>query len=125
MGLYLTDRAARVPVADGCTLATPTDPENEGEFRYRAIDADTYEICAIFLFGWPDAEGDAREWQAGGYYYYPGAGQQQRKLKRPASAGESCFEIDAVAFETGEDLTEDEAPSAAENAPEDADSSQE
>lgn len=125
MGAFLADRAARLPVADGCILAVPTDPESDGYFRYRAIDADTYEICAIFLFGWPDAEGDAREWQAGGYYYYPGAGQQQRKLKRPASAGESCFEIDAVAFETGEEGTEEESPSDAEVAPEDADSPQE
>jgi hypothetical protein len=103
MGAFLSERAQRVPVADGCFRDLPTDPISGAAFRYRAIDADTYELCAVFEFGWPDAEGDAREWQAGGYYFYPGAGQQQRKLKKPQSAGETCFEIDAVKFETGEE----------------------
>jgi hypothetical protein len=102
MGALLSERAQRVPVADGCFRDLPTDPISGAAYRYRAIDADTYELCAIFEFGWPDAEGDAREWQAGGYYYYPGAGQQRRKLQKPQSAGETCFEIDAVKFETGE-----------------------
>ncbi|NWG91203.1 MAG: hypothetical protein HXY21_01660 [Parvularculaceae bacterium] len=107
MSAFLSDRAGRVPVADGCFRDLPTDPTSGGPYRYRAIDADTYELCAIFEFGWPDAEGDAREWQAGGYYYYPGAGQQQRKLQKPQSAGETCFEIDAVKFDAGEETAPD------------------
>lgn len=114
MGAYLTDRAQRVPVADGCANTMPTDPSSGGDYRYRTIDADSYELCAIFQVGWPDAEGDAREWQAGGYYYYARAGQQQRKLQKPAGAGETCFEIDAVKFET--DPEPDPAP-ATEEAP--------
>jgi MFS family permease len=102
MGPALAGRAERAPVADGCALETPTDPTSGGVYDYRAIDADSYELCAIFLFGWPDAEGDAREWQAGGYYYYAGAGQRARKLQKPTGAGEACFEIDAVRVEDEE-----------------------
>lgn len=104
MGAWLTERAGRVPVADGCVRELPTDPTSGGAYRYRAIDADTYEICAIFQVGWPDAEGAAREWQAGGYYYAvvgsPGQRElKRRKLQKPAGAGETCFEIDAVSVE--------------------------
>lgn len=99
MGPWLSERAERVPLAEGCANTLPTDPTSGGYYRYRPIDADSYEICAIFLVGWPDAQGDASEWQAGGHYYYSRPGPRQRKLQKPAGAGETCFEIDAVSVE--------------------------
>ena len=99
MGPYLLDRGRRLPVADGCANITPTDPMTGAYYAYRVVDADSYEICATFDVGWPDAEGTNREWRPGGYYYSPSTGER-RTLIKPASAGEACFVIDAVAFET-------------------------
>ncbi|OFX03328.1 MAG: hypothetical protein A3E78_09525, partial [Alphaproteobacteria bacterium RIFCSPHIGHO2_12_FULL_63_12] len=54
MSAYLSERAGRVPVAEGCANALPTDPVSGVSYDYRVIDADTYEICADFAVGWPD-----------------------------------------------------------------------
>lgn len=99
LGAYMTDRAQRLPVADGCTNVTPADPVTGAYYAYRIVDENTFEICANFAVGWPDAEGESREWRPGGYYYSPG-GVDRRELVKPKSAGESCFEIDAVRIET-------------------------
>lgn len=99
MGPYLSDRAQRLPVADGCANLTPTDPMTGVSYAYRVIDKDSYEICATFDVGWPDTEGDAREWRPGGYFSYP-SGMERRTLVKPTAAGAACFEIEAVAFET-------------------------
>ncbi len=107
MSAYLTDRAVRLPMADGCANVTPTDPATGAFYDYRAVDADTYEICADFAVGWPDAQGDNREWRPGGYYYSPTAGER-RTLAKPAAAGRQCYEIDAVAFEFAAPPTVDE-----------------
>lgn len=99
MGPYLSERAQRLPAADGCANATPTDPLTGAFYAYRVIDSDSYEVCAAFDVGWPDAEGSAREWTPGGYFYYP-TGLERRTLLKPTAPGEACFAIDAVKFET-------------------------
>jgi hypothetical protein len=76
----------------------PADPAG-GVYAYRVIDGDTYEICASFDFGWPDADNQTRDWRPGGYFSYPSA-LERRNLQRPAEPGQNCFEIDAVNFET-------------------------
>lgn len=107
MGPYLSERAQRLPAADGCANAVPTDPLTGANYGYRTIDEDSYELCATFEFGWPEAEGDAREWRPGGYFYYP-SGAERRTLLKPTAAGEACFEIDAVKFETDTPASETE-----------------
>lgn len=97
-GVYLSDRAQRLPVADGCSYSMPAEPAG-GVYDYRVIDSDTYEICASFDFGWPDADNQTRDWRPGGYFSYPTA-LKRRNLQRPAGPGQSCFEIVAVNFET-------------------------
>lgn len=114
MGTYLSERAGRLPVADGCADPVPTDPISGSHYLYRVIDSDTYELCASFAFGWPDAEGDASEWEPGGYYYSARVRQQRRKLQKPTGPGGACFEIDAVKFES--DIEPAPAP-AVEDAP--------
>jgi hypothetical protein len=100
MGAFLAEHAQRLPVADGCAATVPVDPVSGAAFPYRTIDADTYEICATFEFGWPEADASgAREWRPGGHYAYP-AVVARRTLQKPAAAGETCFAIDAVEFET-------------------------
>lgn len=98
LGPYLAGRAQRLPVADGCANAVPTDPASGGNYGYRTIDSDTYVICATFDFGWPNAEGEGRNWRPGGYFYYA-PNLQRRVLQKPAGPGEACFEIDAVKFD--------------------------
>lgn len=119
MQTALADLGGRLPVAAGCTEPYPYDPETGAEYRYSVVDADSYEICAVFEGGWP--EGD----QAGGEArrtidsYYSSAGER-RTLQLPKSAGETCFRMDAVKFETdikpriGEVVSEDPAPAAQE-----------
>lgn len=99
MSEFLSDRAARLPVADGCANALPTDPLTGAEFSYRGVDDKTYEICANFDVGWADAVGNEREWRPGGYAYYPAA-SERRTLTKPTTKGRQCFEIEAVRFET-------------------------
>lgn len=111
MGSYLTERAQRLPVADGCTVEVPNDPASGVPYPYRQIDGDTYELCANFERGWPEAEGEARAWRPGGYYYSPIDGQQRRTLQKPSGPGDACFEIDAVKFKT--DIETEPAPAEA------------
>lgn len=107
MGAYLSDRAQRLPVADGCSYSAPVDPAG-GAYGYRVIDADTYEICASFDFGWPDADNQTRDWRPGGYFSYPVAGER-RNLQRPTGPGQSCFEIDALNFDNEKATAENQA----------------
>lgn len=95
---FLLDRSQRLPVAVGCSTITPTDPVSGAYYAYRVVDEDTYEICADFAVGWPEAQGNAREWRPGGYAYYPDR-PERRVLVKPSAAGTACFEIDAVRFE--------------------------
>lgn len=96
---YLAERSGRLPVADGCANAIPDDPSTSAQYAYRIIDADTYEICAVFEFGWPDAEGENRNWRPGGHFTYGPTGAARRVLQKPSAPGDTCFRIDAVNFE--------------------------
>ncbi|MCB2097645.1 MAG: hypothetical protein KDE05_08445 [Parvularculaceae bacterium] len=117
MGAYLSDRAARLPVADGCANAVPVDPLTGGIYDYQPIDENSYEICADFDVGWPDAQGDNREWRPGGYYYSPTVGAR-RTFTKPVTAGRQCYQIDAVAFETAPTPSTDDADRGEEEAAE-------
>jgi hypothetical protein len=116
MQAALSDLGGRRPIGGGCTDAYPQDPTTGLDYRYRVIDADTYELCATFEGGWPegDGEGAAARRAIGGYY---SAANEQRTLQLPKSAGETCFEIDAVTFKDdrepriGEVVSEDPPPS--------------
>lgn len=109
MGAYLGERSGRLPVAEGCANEVPTDPLSGVAYDYRVIDADTYELCSDFDAGWPDAQGEGREWRPGGYYYSPPVGER-RTLTKPAAPGLQCFEIDAVAFDADKPQSELDAP---------------
>lgn len=122
MQAALADRGGRLPVAAGCAEAFPYDPSTGAEYRYRVVDGDTYELCATFEGGWPEGdEAGAAARRTINTYYSPD--NETRTLQLPKSAGETCFEIDAVKFETdiaprvGEVVSED-PPSPMEVAPE-------
>ena len=108
----LADLAGRQPVAAGCTESYPYDPSTGAEYRYRVIDGSTYQLCATFEGGWPegDASGASVRRSISGHY---SAANEQRTLQLPQSAGETCFTIDAVTFESdlkprvGEVVSED------------------
>lgn len=115
MQTALTALGGRQPIAAGCTEPYPYDPSTGAEYRYRLIDADTYELCATFEGGWPegDENGAAARRTISGYY---SPANEQRTLQLPKGAGEACFTIDAVKFETdaaprvGEVVSEDPPP---------------
>lgn len=115
MQAALADRGGRLPVATGCAEAFPYDPSTGAEYRYRVVDGDTYELCATFEGGWPEGdEAGAAARRTINTYYSPD--NETRTLQLPKSAGETCFEIDAVKFETdldprvGEVVSEDPPP---------------
>lgn len=115
MQTALIELGGRSPVAAGCTETYPYDPSTGAEYRYRVIDTDTYEICAIFEGGWPEADDNGRpERRTINNYYSPA--NETRTLQLPATAGEACFTIDAVKFESdidprvGEVVSEDPPP---------------
>ncbi|MDZ7627657.1 MAG: DUF5671 domain-containing protein [Parvularculaceae bacterium] len=115
MQTALADLGGRLPVAAGCTEPYPYDPSTGAEYRYRVIDENSYEVCAIFEGGWPEGdEGDGEVRRTLNSYY--SAANEQRTLQLPKSAGEACFAIDAVKFQTDIDpriedtVTEDPAP---------------
>lgn len=115
MQAALADRGGRLPVAAGCAEAFPYDPSTGAEYRYRVVDGDTYELCATFEGGWPEGdEAGAAARRTINTYYSPD--NETRTLQLPKSAGETCFEIDAVKFETdldprvGEVVSEDPPP---------------
>jgi hypothetical protein len=111
----LTDLGGRQPIGGGCAEPYPYDPSTGAEYRYRVIDADTYELCATFEGGWPegDGAGEPARRTVSGYY---SAANEQRTLILPEAAGEKCFTIDAVRFESdlkpriGEVVSEDPPP---------------
>lgn len=108
----LTELGGRLPVAAGCTEPYPLDPATGADYRYRIIDADTYELCAAFEGGWPEGDGAGSPARRAISSYYSPA-NEQRTLQLPKEAGEACFTIDAVKFETdidprvGEVVSED------------------
>ncbi len=108
----LVELGGRQPIGAGCTEATPLDPATGAEYRYRSIDADTYDLCAVFEGGWPEGDEKGANLRRTLNSYYTGA-NEQRTLQLPKAAGETCFEIDAVKFETdikprvGEVISED------------------
>jgi hypothetical protein len=115
MQTALSELGGRLPVAAGCTEPSPYDPTTGAEYRYRLIDADTYELCAAFEGGWPEVDGQGAPARRTFNDYYSPA-NEQRTLQLPTAAGEACFTIDAVKFETdvdprvGEVVSEDPPP---------------
>lgn len=108
MGTALSDLASRQPVDSGCSEAVPYDPVTGAAYVYRAADADSYSLCATFEQGWADVDDEAqRDFTIA---TYGDARTRQRTLKKPMAAGETCFDIDAVAFETEVKPQADDAP---------------
>ncbi len=112
MHAALTELGGRQPIAGGCTEPYPYDPSTGADYRYRLLASDTYELCATFEGGWPEGDGtDAPARRTFSNYY--AEGKEQRALQLPESAGETCFEIDAVKFKSdidprvGEVVSED------------------
>ncbi len=93
----LAELGGRQPIGAGCTELAPVDPSAGMPYRYRLIDEDTYELCAVFEGGWPERAADGANVRRTLNSYYTGA-NEQRTLQLPKAAGETCFEIDAVAF---------------------------
>lgn len=117
MRAALTDLGARKPVAAGCTEPDPVDPISGQPYRYRRLDADSYELCATFEGGWPEGDDAGTPARRTISSYYSSA-NEQRTLQLPTGGGESCFTIDAQKFETareprtGEVVSEDPPPPA-------------
>lgn len=115
MHAALTELGGRQPIGGGCTEPYPYDPSTGAEYRYRRLDADTYELCATFEGGWPEGDGTGEPARRTVRNYYSSA-NEQRTLQLPKGPGEACFTIDAVKFETdlrprvGEVVSEDPAP---------------
>lgn len=115
MQTALADLGGRQPIAGGCTEPYPYDPSSGADYRYRLIDADTYELCAAFEGGWPEGDSAGAPTRRTFSNYYS-SGNEQRTLQLPKSAGETCFEIDAVKFKSdlaprvGEVVSEDPPP---------------
>ncbi|MFN3959872.1 MAG: DUF5671 domain-containing protein [Parvularculaceae bacterium] len=112
MRAALAELGARKPIAAGCTEPEPIDPISGQAYRYRRLDADSYELCATFEGGWPaGGRGGAPARRTIGAYDAPA--NEQRTLQLPSGGGEACFTIDAVTFETdheprvGEVVSED------------------
>ncbi len=108
----LAEFGARQPIGAGCTEAAPVDPITGVSYPYRLIDRDSYELCAVFEGGWPEGDAEGKDASRTLSSYYTGA-TEKRALQLPKAAGNACFEIDAVAFETdikprvGEIVSED------------------
>jgi len=108
----LADLGSRQPISAGCSEPIPIDPISGNEYRYRVIDANSYELCAAFEAGWPEGDEKGANLRRSLSNYYTGA-VEQRTLQLPKAAGETCFEIDAVAFDSdirpivGERMIED------------------
>ncbi len=100
MQMALAELGARSPVAAGCADPLPRDPATAAEYRYKVIDADTYELCAAFEGGWPEGDGgNGAEQRTINGFHSPI--DEKRTLPLPKSPGETCFTIDAVRFEAG------------------------
>lgn len=102
MQTALTELGGRFPVAPGCAETYPRDPSTGAEYGYRVIDRDTYALCATFEGGWPEGDhAGASERRTIDAFYAPA--NETRTLQLPKTAGEACFEIDAVKVETDVD----------------------
>lgn len=102
MQTRLTALGGRQPIGPGCADFPPVDPSTSEPYRYRVLDADSFEICATFDAGWPETgrnPDDARRDLRSPYQYYPD-GTDRRYLQLPKAGGETCFAIDAVKFDT-------------------------
>ena len=119
MHAALTELGGRQPIGGGCAEPYPFDPSTGADYRYRLIDADTYELCATFEGGWPEGDGAGEPARRTVSNYYSSA-NEQRTLQLPKGPGEACFTIDAVRFESdlkpraGEVVSEDPPPPAEE-----------
>ncbi len=101
MDAALAERAARAPAASGCATATPKDPATDAPYKYERLDDNSVRLCAVFARGWPDTDAGDRATTN----YWPG--RDRRAFRKPESGGETCFELEAVDFEPGENSSGD------------------
>lgn len=89
----LQDRTGRLPAARGCADELPNDPATSSPYRYERLGGDAVRLCAVFERGWLEGEEEA----APRTLYWRGGGR--RAFRKPETAGETCFDLDAIDFE--------------------------
>ncbi len=95
METALQNRTGRAPAAPGCAGETPRDPATDAPYRYERGAGDGFQLCAVFARGWPEGDESRQPTPT----YYP-VGGRRRNLEKPVSAGETCFDFEAIDFET-------------------------
>lgn len=92
MGAALDERAGRQPAAYGCAVKTPDDPATNTQYAYAQLDGDGFRLCAVFDRGWPkQEEGDDNAGVR--------SANNRRTFNKPQTAGETCFDLEAIDFE--------------------------
>ncbi len=94
MDAALQERTERLPAAPGCAVDTPRDPATGALYGYARLEGDAFRICATFARGWPDGD-EARQPTRSAY----AVDGRRRNLEKPAGAGETCFDLEAIDFD--------------------------
>ncbi len=96
MELAMGERAERLPAAGGCARVTPKDPLTQAPYVYERQTDNDFRLCADFQRGWPEDAADDKSqviyWESG----------KRRAFRKPQTAGQTCFALEAVDFENGE-----------------------
>lgn len=92
----LRARAAQQPVAGGCSGELPDDPRTSAPYPYERLGDDRFRLCAVFERGWSEDEIDDNTPEVS-VRIFPDS--VRRTLRKPISAGEACFEFEAIDFE--------------------------
>ncbi len=95
MTAALEERAARLPVAYGCTDETPSDPSTQSPYEYEQLENDAFRLCAVFDRGWPDEDTEKAP--------VARLASNRRVFKKPAGPGRACFDLEATDFEPDEE----------------------
>ena len=94
----MSARAASEPVAPGCGVEVPVDPSTGASYDYGPLEGDNYQLCVVFMHGWPD-QSRQNDRRRGLRSYYAGP-EGERYIDLSETPGERCFEFTAVDFET-------------------------
>jgi hypothetical protein len=100
MSKALAERMRAGPIKAGCAEETPSDPVTKAAYAYRRTGDNSYELCAVFDHGWPEAAkpGETRR-RALGRYRIEG----RRHVELPLSGGKACFDFKAQKFKVDDD----------------------
>lgn len=103
MGEALDAQVRDGPVAPGCAEHVPADPETGASYGYSALGAGSYQLCAVFARGWPEADEDNSRRRALARAYE--TRESRLYIDLPYGAGEACFTLAAQRFEAVDDET--------------------